>query len=137
MLKVLSVDDHAVVRVGLERILRDGFTQVVVGHASDGPPAVELALAHPWDVIVLDVSLPTYSGIEVLKRLKRLGHAAKVLMLSMHAGRHYVLGSLKAGAAGYLSKESAPEELAEAINAVLRGGIYVSRHLAEILSTAS
>src|SRR5687767_5965055 len=109
-LKVLLVDDHAVVRIGLRRILRDAFPGLVVGEADDGPPAVEMALAQPWEIIVLDVTLPTLNGIETLKRLKRMNVEAKVLMLSMHAVRPYVLGSFKAGAAGYLSKESVPDE---------------------------
>ena len=134
MLRVLLVDDHAVVRLGLERILREAFTELVLGHADDGPLAVEEAVAHPWDVIVLDITLPTQSGIETLRQLKRLGINAKVLMLSMHAGRPYVLGSLKAGAAGYLSKESAPDELVQAVNTILGGGTYVSRSLAASLS---
>jgi two-component system, NarL family, invasion response regulator UvrY len=137
MLRILLVDDHAVVRIGLERILREAFSDVVVGQADDGPAAIELAMAQPWDVIVLDVTLPTLNGIEALKQLKRLGVKAKVVMLSMHAGRPYVVGSLKAGAAGYLSKESAPDELVEAVNTVLGGATYISRSLAEILSNAS
>ena len=135
MLKVLLVDDHAVVRLGLERILREAFEDVAVAHADDGPPAVELAVAHTWDVIVLDVTLPTLNGIETLKQLRRLKVSSRVLMLSMHAGRPYVLGSLKAGAAGYLSKESAPDELVEAVNTVLAGGTYVSESLAGALAT--
>lgn len=137
MLRVLLVDDHAVVRIGLERILREALSEVVVGHASDGPPAIELAVAHPWDVIVLDITLPSLSGIETLRQLRRLGHKAKVLMLSMHTGQPYVLGSLKAGAAGYLSKESAPDELVEAVHTILSGGTYVSRALAAALTPAS
>ena len=135
MLRVLLVDDHAVVRIGLERILQEAFTALEVGHADDSPAAIEKAVARPWDVIVLDVSLPTENGLVVLKQFKRLGVKAKVVMLSMHAGRPYVLGSFKAGAAGYLSKESAPDELVEAVNVVLAGGTYLSRSLEEILSS--
>jgi two-component system, NarL family, invasion response regulator UvrY len=137
MLRVLLVDDHAVVRIGLERILREALADLEIGQADDGPRAVEMALARPWDVIVLDVTLPTQSGIETLKQLKRLGVEAKVLMLSMHAGRPYVLGSLRAGAAGYVIKESAPEELVAAINTVLSGGTYLSRDLAAALPGVS
>ena len=133
MLKILLVDDHAVVRIGLARILQEAYPEVVIGEADDGPPGIELAVSQPWDVIVLDISLPTLNGIETLKQLKRLKVTAKVLMLSMHAGRPYVLGSFKAGAAGYLSKESAPDELVEAVNTVLAGHTYLSRSLAEVL----
>jgi two-component system invasion response regulator UvrY len=135
MLRILLVDDHAVVRVGLARILYEAYPALVVGEADDGPPAIELAASHPWDVIVLDISLPTLSGIETLKQLKRLKVTAKVLMLSMHAGRPYVLGSFKAGAAGYLSKESAPEELVEAVNTVRAGRTYLSHSLAEAMAS--
>ncbi len=135
MLRVLLVDDHVVVRKGLEHILRETFTDLAIGEADDGPSAIKMAVAHPWDVIVLDVTLPTLNGIETLKRLKRLRVKAKVLMLSMHAGRPYVLGSLKAGAAGYLSKESASDELVQAVNTVLAGRTYLSRSLAGILSS--
>jgi two-component system, NarL family, invasion response regulator UvrY len=137
MLRVLLVDDHAVVRIGLERILQEALTDLEIGQADDGPRAIELALARAWDVIVLDVTLPTQSGIETLKQLKRLGVDAKVLMLSMHAGRAYVLGSLRAGAAGYVIKEAAPEELVAAINTVLSGGTYISRDLAAALPGVS
>ncbi len=134
MLKVLLVDDHAIVRVGLERLLQETYDDVVVGNADDGPAAIEMAVAHPWDVIVLDITLPTLNGIETLKRLKSLKVKAKVLMLSMHAGRAYVLGSLQAGAAGYLSKESVPDELIEAVNTVLKGGTYLSRALSDMFN---
>jgi two-component system invasion response regulator UvrY len=137
MLKVLLVDDHAVVRIGLERILHEAFHDLSVGHADDGPAAIELALEQPWDVIVLDITLPTLNGLETLKQLKRMNVKARILMLSMHAGRPYVLGSLRAGAAGYLNKESAPDELVEAVNTVLAGRTYVSRALADILQSAS
>jgi two-component system invasion response regulator UvrY len=135
MLKILLVDDHTVVRIGLSRILHEAYPEVVIGEADDGPPAIELAVSHPWDVIVLDISLPTLNGIETLKQLKRLKVTARVLMLSMHAGRPYVLGSFKAGAAGYLSKESAPDELVEAVNTVLAGRTYLSRSLADALAS--
>jgi len=135
MLRILLVDDHAVVRVGLSLILHEAYSELVVGEADDGPPAIALAASHSWDVIVLDISLPTLNGIETLKQLKRLKVSAKVLMLSMHAGRPYVLGSFKAGAAGYLNKESAPEELVEAVNTVLAGRNYLSRSLAEAMAS--
>lgn len=135
MLRILLVDDHAVVRIGLARILQEAFPGVTIGEADDGPPAVELAVAYLWDVIVLDITLPTFSGIETLVRMMRLQVKAKVLMLSMHAGRQYVLGSLRAGAAGYLSKESAPDELADAVRQVLAGGTYLSQSLSVALAS--
>jgi DNA-binding NarL/FixJ family response regulator len=137
MLSVLLVDDHAMVRIGLSRILHENFQDVKLGEADDGPAALEMATTHPWDVIVLDITLPTLNGIETLKQLKRLKHKAKVLMLSMHAGRPYVVGSLRAGAAGYLSKETAPDELADAVKTVLDGRTYISQSLAHVMQSNS
>jgi DNA-binding NarL/FixJ family response regulator len=89
--------------------------------------------ADEWDVVVLDITMPGMNGLEVLKQLKALFPKLPVLMLSMHSGYHYVMGSLKAGASGYLNKETAPEELIAAIRTAIDGGVYVSRSLAENL----
>ena len=129
MLRVLIADDHAIVRKGLRNILREAAQDALVGEASNGLEALDLARAEPWDVVVLDITMPGASGLEVLKQLKRDRPLMPVLMLSMHSGELYVNGSLKAGASGYLSKESAPEELLTAIRAVLAGETYVSRSL--------
>src|SRR5690242_10662744 len=111
MLKVLIADDHAIVRKGLKEILRSAAEPTTVGEASDGLQALERVEREDWDVVVLDVTMPGQNGLEVLKRLKRDRPKLPVVMLSMHSGYHYVLGSLKAGASGYLNKETAPEEL--------------------------
>ena len=134
MLKVLIADDHAIVRKGLKEILRSSAEPTTVGEASDGLQALERVEREDWDVVVLDVTMPGQNGLEVLKRLKRDRPQLPVVMLSMHSGYHYVLGSLKAGASGYLNKETAPEELLIAIHTALSGGIYVSRSLAEALN---
>ena len=134
MLKVLIADDHAIVRKGLKEILRSSAEATTVGEASDGLQALEQVERENWDVVVLDVTMPGQNGLEVLKRLKRERPQLPVVMLSMHSGYHYVLGSLKAGASGYLNKETAPEELLTAIHTALSGGIYVSRSLAETLN---
>jgi DNA-binding NarL/FixJ family response regulator len=133
MLKVLIADDHAIVRKGLKEILRTASEATTVGEASDGAEALAQVNAEPWDVIVLDITMPGQNGLEVLKQLKRDHPKLPVLMLSMHSGYHYVMGSLKAGASGYLNKETAPEELITAIRTAIGGGIYVSRGLAESL----
>ena len=131
MLKVLIADDHAIVRKGLRDILREASEEALVGEASNGLEALALALGEPWDVVVLDITMPGASGLAVLKQLKRDRPALPVLMLSMHSGDLYINGSLKAGASGYLSKETAPEELLTAIRAVLAGNTYISRSVQE------
>lgn len=134
MLKVLIADDHIIVRRGLKEILQEAFdTSLVVGEASTGPEALTQARAEAWDVAVLDITMPGLGGLDVLKALKHERPSLPVLILSMHSGSHYVLESLKAGAAGYLSKEAAPEELVKAIETVLVGKRYVSRALARTL----
>ncbi len=133
MLKVLIADDHAIVRKGLKEILREASETTQVGEASNGAEALAQVEAEPWDVVVLDITMPGQNGLEVLKKLKETHPKLPVLMLSMHSGYHYVMGSLKSGASGYLNKETAPEELVTAIRKAIDGGIYVSRSLAENL----
>lgn len=129
MLRVLIADDHAIVRKGLRDILREASEEAMVGEASNGLEALELARGEEWDVVVLDITMPGASGLAVLKQLKHDRPHMPVLMLSMHSGDLYVNGSLKAGASGYLNKESAPEELLTAIRTVLGGNTYVSQSL--------
>ncbi len=134
MLKVLIADDHAIVRRGLKEILQEAFdTTLVLGEASSGPEALELSRTEVWDVVVLDITMPGRNGLEILKELREEQPNLPVLMLSMHSGSHYVMRSLKAGASGYLNKETAPEELVRAIQVVLAGGRYVSHDLAQTL----
>ena len=131
ILKVLIADDHAIVRKGLREILREESEATLVGEASNGAEALTKAHADSWDVVVLDITMPGQNGLEVLKQLKQQLPKLPVLMLSMHSGYHYVMGSLKLGASGYLNKETAPEELVAAIHTAIAGGTYVSRSLAE------
>jgi two-component system, NarL family, invasion response regulator UvrY len=133
MLKVLIADDHAIVRKGLKEILREAAENTLVGEASNGQEAIDQVQVGAWDVVVLDITMPGQNGLEVLKVLKRQYPKLPVLMLSMHSGSHYVLGSLKSGASGYLNKETAPEELIAAIRKAIDGGIYVSKSLADDL----
>lgn len=133
-MRVLIADDHAIVRKGLREILREASETTTVGEASNGSEALDKIHREAWDVVVLDITMPGQNGLEVLKELKRLQPGLPVLMLSMHSGYHYVMGSLKAGASGYLNKETAPEELVTAIRTAIDGGIYVSRSLAEGLN---
>lgn len=133
MLRVLIADDHAIVRKGLKEILREAAAETLVGEASNGDEALARVAEAPWDVVVLDITMPGMSGLEVLKQLQRTHPHLPVLMLSMHSGYHYVMGSLKAGASGYLNKETAPEELVAAIHKAIDGGVYVSKSLSAAL----
>jgi two-component system, NarL family, invasion response regulator UvrY len=133
MLKVLIADDHAIVRKGLKEILREASETTQVGEASNGQEALDQVRTDTWDVVVLDITMPGQNGLEVLKQLKARYPRLPVLMLSMHSGYHYVMGSLKSGASGYLNKETAPEELITAIRTAIDGGIYISRSLGENL----
>ena len=131
MTRILVVDDHAIVRQGLKQILADTPDLVVAGEASTGQEALEKVRGGEWDVVVLDITLPDRSGLTVLEQLKTQHPELPVLVLSMHGEEQYALRVLKAGAAGYLPKESAPEQLVSAIHKVARGGKYVSPTLME------
>ena len=134
MLKVLIADDHAVVRQGLKQIL-GGIPELgTVGEALNGEDALDKIRAEPWDVLVLDMSMPGRGGLEVLKDVRRERPATRVLVLSMYPEDQFAVRLLKAGASGYLTKESAPDELVAAVRKVVAGGKYVSDSLAEKLA---
>ncbi len=134
MPKVLIADDHAVVRQGLRQILTDVPELNVVGEADNGQTVLNLMRAEPWDVLVLDLSMPGLGGLDILKDLLRERPDTRVLVLSMHPEDQYAVRLLKAGAAGYLTKETAPDELVAAVRKVLTGGRYISPALAEKLA---
>jgi len=133
MMRILIADDHAVVRKGLRQILEEASDIVVGGEASNGREVLEKIRAGGWDALVLDITMPGQTGLEVLKEVKQEAPRLPVLMLSMHAQEQYAARVLKAGASGYLPKESAPEELIKAIRKVCSGGKYVSADQAEKL----
>ena len=138
-IKVLIADDHAIVREGLRQILADTKDIVFAGDASNGLDAIKLVRATNCQVLMLDISMPDRSGIEVLKQLRKECLRKEcpqtaVLMLSMHREDQYAIRSLKAGAAGYLNKQSAPAELVNAIRQVAAGRKYVSAALAQELA---
>ena len=133
-IKVLIADDHAIVREGLKQILADTRDIMVAGDAENGFEALKLIRRSPSDVVLLDISMPDRSGIEVLKQLRKEFPKLAVLMLSMHREDQYAIRALKAGAAGYLNKQSAPAELVTAIRQVAAGRKYVSLALAEELA---
>ncbi|WP_124951211.1 response regulator [Sulfuriferula thiophila] len=133
-IRVFIVDDHAIVREGLKQILADTSDLVVAGDAETGHEAIQLARQGKYDVLLLDISMPDRSGIEILKQIKKEAPDIAVLMLSMHREDQYAIRSLKAGAAGYLNKQSAPAELVVAIREVIAGRKYISNALAQELA---
>ena len=134
MIKILVVDDHVVVREGIKQILAGQEDMVVAGEAGNGPETLNKIVKQDFDLILLDISMPGGSGFEVLKEIKTLQPRLPVLILSMHPEGQYATRMLRAGASGYLTKSSAPEELISAIRKVSRGGKYVTVSLAEILA---
>lgn len=135
-IRILIADDHAIVRHGLRQILSELEDMVVTGEAKNGLQALQLVRQGEWDVVLLDVSMPDRNGIDTLKQLKKEYPKLPVLMLSMHPEEHYAIRALKAGASGYLTKQSAPEQLVTAIRQVASGKKYVSPSLAEELANA-
>jgi DNA-binding NarL/FixJ family response regulator len=133
---VLIADDHAIVRQGLKQILSDTEDLLVTGEADDGVEALNLARQQPWDVFLLDVSMPNRNGIDTLKQLKKEFPRLPVLILSMHPEEQYAVRALKAGASGYLTKQSAPELLVTAIRQVAAGKKYLSPAVAQQLADA-
>lgn len=133
MIRILIADDHAVVRRGLAQILAEAPEITSVGEAQNANEIMSLIRSQTFDLVILDLALPDKNGLEVLKDVKREHPKLPVLVLSMHPEDQYALRVLKAGAAGYLTKESAPEELITAIKKVLKGGRYISSQLAEQL----
>lgn len=133
MIKILVVDDHLIVRKGLKQILADSPEMVVAGEASTGQEALQKVRAIRCDIVVMDISLPDRSGLDVLEQIKIEHPHLPVLVLSMHAEEQYAVRAFKAGASGYLTKESASEQLIEAIQKVAQGGKYVTPTLAEKL----
>jgi len=133
-MKVLIADDHAVFRRGLRETLAEFFFKITFGEAKTAQETVELVRRHDWDVVILDISMPGKSGLDVLDDLRRLRPRLPILLLSMHPEEQFARRALKAGAAGYLTKESVPEELKEAVRKVAAGGRYVSATLAEKLA---
>ena len=134
MLKILVADDHTIVREGLKQILSGVPDIIVTGEASDGNQALKQVRNGDYDLLLLDIAMPGVSGLEVLKELKTERPDLPILMLSIYPEEQYAVRTLKAGASGYLTKESAPEELIAAIRKVCTGGKYVTSSLAEKLA---
>jgi len=134
MIRVLIADDHAILRRGLKEILTREFKDAVCGEAENAQQTLAQVQGRGWDLVILDVSMPGRSGVDILGDVKRARPKLPVLVLSMHPEDQYAKRVLKAGAAGYMNKETAPEELIKAIRKVLAGGRYVSPGLAEKLA---
>lgn len=133
-MKFLIADDHAIVRKGLAQILCDEFPNAQVKEVMNSNQVLEETRKEPWDVILLDISMPGRNGIETLKQLRAEGVKAPILMLSMHPEDQYGVRVLKAGASGFLSKDSATDELLTAVHRVLSGRKYISASVAEKLA---
>ena len=134
MTKVLIADDHPVFRRGLKDILDAQRDIELVGEADTGHKALEMVRKQPWDVLVLDVTMPGLGGIEILSILKQEQPKLPVLILSAHPENQYAVRLLRAGAAGYMTKETAPQELIRGLRRILQGAKYVSETLAEKLA---
>jgi two-component system, NarL family, invasion response regulator UvrY len=133
-MKILIVDDHAVVRNGIRSIFNEEPCAVLFGEAGTCREALELVREENWDVVVLDISLGTGNGLEALKQMRQIRTKLTVLILSMHAEEQYARRAFKAGAAGYITKDSSRAEIVKAVHRVVSGGRYVSPALAEKLA---
>jgi two-component system invasion response regulator UvrY len=133
MIRVLIADDHAIVREGLKQIVADTLDIIVAGEAKDGHEALDMISKNNYDVVLLDISMPGMSGLDVLKQLRSQKPQLRILILSIYPEEQYAVRTLKAGASGYLTKDSAPDELVAAIRKVSSGGNYISRSLGEKL----
>ena len=133
-MNILIVDDHAIVRQGLRQILMESDSTIFIKEADCGSDAIRQVREGEWNVVVLDISLPDRNGIDILKQIKKEYPKIPVLMLSMHEEGLYAIRALKAGASGYITKQSAPAELMAAIHQVARGRKYLTATLAEAMA---
>jgi len=133
MTKILVVDDHAVVRQGVKQILNEQFQGAVIGEAQNAEEMIAMIRKQAWDIVVLDVGMPGKSGLDALKDLKQVCPKLPVLVLSAYPEDQLARRMLKAGASGYLTKDSAPNELVQALRKILGGGKFVSASMAELL----
>lgn len=135
-MRILLIDDHAIVRAGFRRILADEIEGLVIGEASDGREAMDEIRRAPWDLVVLDLSLPGRGGLEVLAEIRETRRAPPVLVMTMYSEDQYALRAFRAGAAGYITKGCGPEEILQAVRKVCSGGRYLTPALAEKLAAS-
>lgn len=134
MIRVVVADDHELIREGVKKIIRSCADMRIAGEAADLARTIALVEQHAPDVVVLDISLPDYDGLDGLAELRRRFPGQRVVMLSMYDEERYAVSALKAGAAGYITKAMAAEELVKAIRQVVTGGTYIGPRLADLLA---
>ena len=135
MIEILLVDDHAIVREGIRRIIDDTTGITISAEAPTGQEALELIWKNKYDLVILDISMPGKNGLQTLKEIKKYDAKLPILMLSMHAEEQYAMRAIKAGASGYITKESASDQLVSAIRKIYDGKKYISQEVAELLVT--
>ena len=135
MINILIVDDHLIVREGIKRIIDDVPDMNIVAEASSGQEAIDLILENLYDLILLDISMPGQNGLQTLKLIKKHNKNIPVLMLSMHSEEQYAMRTIKAGASGYMTKETASHQLVTAIRKINGGRKFISEEVAELLTT--
>jgi DNA-binding NarL/FixJ family response regulator len=135
-MRILITDDHALIRMGLKQLLQVGISRAVIGEASNAAEALQQISEQPWDVVILDITMPGRSGVDILRDIKMLRPKLPVLILTASSEDQFAIRVLKVGAAGFVRKEMAPTELITAIKKVLTGGKYISQSLAEKLASS-
>lgn len=135
MVRIIIADDHTVVRKGLKQILLEEFPSAHIEEVSDAEELLKKVMKSEWDVVISDLSMPGRSGLESLQQIKQYYPRLPVLILSVHSEEHYAIRVLKAGASGYLSKDTASDELVKAVNRVLLGKKYITASIAEKLAS--
>ena len=135
MINILIVDDHLIVREGIKRIINDTPDIKIVAEASSGQEAMNLILANKYDLVLLDISMPGQNGLQTLKLIKQHDKTLPVLILSMHSEEQYALRTIKAGASGYMTKDTASSQLVIAIRKITSGRKFISKEVAELLTT--
>lgn len=135
-MKILLVEDHALVRAGFRRVIADAFTEASFGEVGTAPEAIEAVRAEAWDLVVLDISLDGKSGLDVLSEIRCIAPSVRVLVMTMYGEEEYAFRAFRSGASGYITKASAPEELVNAVKKVVSGGLYVSTAMAENLAAS-
>jgi len=134
MIRIVIADDHEIVRAGLKQIISDDEDMEVLGESNNGENLIELVKKNDYDVVLLDLKMQGISGIDVIKHIKVIKPDLPIIVLSMHAEDQYAVRTIKAGASGYLTKETAAENLVTAVRRVVGGGKYISPTLAETLA---
>ena len=129
------VDDHAIVREGIKRIINDVQDMKIINEAANGSEAINMIKNNKYDLILLDISMPGENGLQTLKKIKKYDRTISVLMLSMHSEEQYAMRSMKAGASGYMTKDTASSQLVKAIRKINDGRKFISAEVAELLAT--